>query len=405
MNPLSSARLALALRDTLAALRLDRIADPQDGGRALRHPPSLDLAVVAFVPGGEPVAANVLWSREHPQGLIAPLPERFGPQQGLHYLADQRDEALNSVLWAPRADWSARRFETLGGTPGAPRFVAPYPASLLKLMIAVGVARHCGPDGYARPWTFGGRQRTLRDWQFDMLAVSCNTSTSALVAWLHAQGLLGPQRHALHELFAELQLPTLRLAGTQADGGWGNAAGAGVGQIQMTAWDTVRLLWWLDPAAPRPPWLSADAPQLDPAHRAEILRGLGEQGLDIVLSAGVLAGLPGAAPGLPNRLQALWVQPDGSWRAGEYDFPGDFRPRLAEGSVHFAHKIGNTENYSSDAGIVRGIAPARRHYLIALLSNLGSRYAFHPLAAGPRQLAQLGAAVDALLAEHLESPA
>jgi hypothetical protein len=58
------------------------------------------------------------------------------------------------------------------------------------------------------------------------------------------------QPHALHRLFERLRLRTLRLADTTPRGGWRNADGAGVGHLQMTAWDSLRLLWWLDPEAP-----------------------------------------------------------------------------------------------------------------------------------------------------------
>jgi hypothetical protein len=61
--------------------------------------------------------------------------------------------------------------------------------------------------------------------------------------------------------------------------------------------------------------------------------------------------------------------------------------------VTFAHKTGNTDNYSADAGIVQGIAPARRHYLVALTSSLGRRYA-PPGGVAPWRLVALGKAVD-----------
>ena len=46
--------------------------------------------------------------------------------------------------------------------------------------------------------------------------------------------------NGLHGLLAASGLHTLRLANTKPDGGWLNRDGAGVGQLQMTAWDTVR---------------------------------------------------------------------------------------------------------------------------------------------------------------------
>jgi len=400
--------LAQALRAAVQALQLQGIADPQDGGRPLRHFPSLDLAVVGFAPGRTPIAANVLFSRTRPQGWLADLPADAGPVRGIQFLADVRNAEGVSIAWAPQSDWQALPATPLWGQ-GEP-LRAPYPASLLKLMLAVGLAWSCqqGWGHYDENWCFEGETRPLRDWQFDMLAVSCNRATCAAVAWLHACGAIrragdAEVHNELHALFGALALPTLRLANTQPDGGWGNAAGAGVGQIQMTAWDTVRLLWWLAPDAPPPPWLPAGAPCLQPALRDAVLRGLQAQGLDTILSSGSLAGLPGQPAGLPNRLNPRWLQPDGSWRAGDYHLPGDLRPLTLGGELGFAHKIGNTENYAADAGIVQGIAPARRHYLVAFLSNLGSRYAWHPLASGPRQLAQLGAAVDALMRERLES--
>lgn len=397
--PLTADTLAQALHAAVQAQALHRSADALRGGQALAQPPSLDLAVVAFRPDGSPVGANVLWSREHPDGHVATLPADFGPVQGIRFDADRQDADGNSMAWWPDTDWAALSWEPLWGD-GPVRFVAPYPASVLKLQVAVGVALQLDPADGARRWTHQGRERALRDWLFDMLAVSCNTSTSALVSWLHAHGALRADGDdALHRLWAALELPTLRLLGTQPDGGWGNAAGAGVGRIQMTAWDTVRLLWWLDPDAPPPPWLPPAAPRLPEPQRQTVLRGLREQGLDIVLSSGTLAGLPGWVEGIPAQVQAGWLQADGRWLADDREYPAATSPRTQ--TVRFAHKIGNTENYAADAGIVQSLALGGRHYLIALFSNLGQRYAPHPLAAGPWGLPALGAAIDAFLSEHL----
>ncbi|RVT87589.1 hypothetical protein [Inhella crocodyli] len=397
--PLTADTLARALRAAVQAQALHLSPDAMRGGQPMAHPPSVDLAVVAFPSGGPPVGANVLLSREHPEGHVAALPADFGPVQGLRFDADRQDADGNSIAWWPDTDWRTLPWEPLWGA-GPARFVAPYPASVLKLQVAVGVALVLPVNGWSQAWTHAGRERPLRDWLFDMLAVSCNTSTSALVAWLHAQGALRTDGHdALHRLWAALQLPTFRLKGTQPDGGWGNAAGAGVGRIQMTAWDTVRLMWWLDPDAPAAPWLSPDAPRLPEPHRQELLRGLRGQGLDIVLSSATLAGLPGWVEGIPAQVQPGWVQPDGRWRADDRDYPPAVRPRTEQ--VRFAHKIGNTENYAADAGIVQALQTGGRHYLIALFSNLGQRYAPHPRAAGPWGLPALGAAVDAFLTESL----
>lgn len=408
---MNAAELAQALREAVLAQDFGATPDPQDGGRPLGargHFPSLDLAVLVFPERGEPVAANVLFSREHPQGLVARLGTGFGPVQQLRYLADQRDAAGNSIAWRPEADWSRMDWQPLHGEAG-PRVVAPYPASLLKLMVLVGLAHLIdqGRAGWWQPWPYQGREQLVGDWAFQMTAYSSNEATSALVALLHASGAIrreaGRETHnELHQLFDRLGLPTLRLANTRPDGGWGNGAGSGVGQIQMTAWDTVRLLWWLDPQAPSPPWLGADAPRLSAESRGQVLHCLQEQALHEILSSAALGGVPGWVGGLPARLPSRWLQLDGTLQAGDLRYPGDLRRFTQGGQVWFAHKTGNTENYASDAGIVTGIAPQRRHYLIALLSNLGSRYAPHPDCATTWRLPALGAAIDALLARELE---
>ena len=165
----------------------------------------------------------------------------------------------------------------------------------------------------------------------------------------------------------------------------------------------MRLLWWLDPVAPRAPWLRADAPRLSPESRNQAMHALQDQALHQVLSSSALGGLPGWVPGLPARLPGRWLMPDGGLHAGGVSLPGDLRRFATGGEVWFAHKTGNTENYTSDAGIVRGILPRRRHYLIALLSNLGSRYAPHPDCATTWRIPALGAAIDARMAAWLAS--
>jgi hypothetical protein len=259
-------------------------------------------------------------------------------------------------------------------------------------------------QGHARwqqPWTWQGRSRPVQDWAFDMTVISCNDATSALVALLHAVGAIRREgdtevRNELHGLFAAQGLQALRLANTRPDGGWRNSDGAGVGQLQMTAWDTLRLLWLIDDTAPPPPWPRQDlAPLLSPASRAVVLHCLREQGLHEVLSSGVLAGVTGWVPGLPARLPERWLQADGSARlSDELHFPADLRPERARSTLEFAHKTGNTENYCSDAGIVRGLGRARRHYLIAMTSSLGRRYSPGEPCATTWRLPALGAAID-----------
>lgn len=382
---MSHDELAAALRQAVLAQDFGATPDPLEGGRPLRHFPSLDLALCAFPHGTAPVFANVLFSREHPQGLVAQIGADAGPVANVRFVADRRDAAGTSVLWQPGSDWAAiADWQPLTGS-GVHRFVAPYPASLLKLMVAVGVAL--------------GVERGHFDWPAQtveaMLVVSDNDATTTLIALLHRHGLLAP----LHQHLAACGLHGLRLDGTQPDGGWGNAAGAGVGRIQMTAWDTLRLLWLLDADAPPPPWLPAGAVLLGAPGRARLRGWLDAQALHEILSSTLLAGVPGWVPGLPAQLPARWVGADGSVETRGLRFPPDVRPANAAATLRFAHKTGATENYAADAGIVRGLAPARPrcHYLVALLSSLGSRYAPGAPCATTWRLPALGAAIDRLM--------
>lgn len=380
-------QLAQALLQAVLQQDFGSTADSMRQGAAVAHFPSIDLAVVGFPRGQSPIWANVLFSREHPQGLVAGIDARAGAVRDIHYLADQRDAELNSIAWFPDSDWQRLQWKTLAGS-GPRRVVAPYPASLLKVMVAVGVAL--------------GVDRGLFDWPArtveDMITVSDNDATTTLVALLHRHALIAP----LHERFKALGLHTLRLDGTQPDGGWGNGAGAGVGMIQMTAWDTARLFWLMDAEAPAAPWLPAGTTAISSASRDRLRGWLDGQALHEILSSTVLAGLPGWVPGLPALLPNHWVADDGSAHVAGHVYPPDVRRANARAEVRFAHKTGTTQNYGSNAGIVRGLPPRQRHYIVALLSNLGSRYAPSEDCATTWRLPALGAAIDRVMAEVLE---
>jgi len=283
-------------------------------------------------------------------------------------VADVVDAAGTSIAWQPGSDWQSISFQTLYGD-GPQRFVAPYPASVIKLMVVVGVARLVadGSTSWHERWTHGGQTRRVADWCEPMITLSSNEATSALVALLHDRGLIrreGPPgadrevHNGLHTLLAQQGLGTLRLANTRPSGGWGNRDGAGVGQLQMTAWDTLRLLWRLQPTPA--PWLpDGAAPLLPDSGREQVMAWLAAQQLNQVLSTSSLRHLP-------------------DWRAGI--------------AGPFAHKTGTTESYAADAGRVE--LPDGGHCLIALTSSLGSCCAPHPDAACDWRIAQLGAAVE-----------
>lgn len=368
---MNSPALAQALLQAVRDQRFELTADSMQGGAPVGVHPSIDLAVAGFPVNGAPVYANVLFSREHPQGLVADIAAAAGPVRNIRFVADQQDAEGNSIAWLPGSDWQQMHWLPLTGDCGE-QFVAPYPASLLKLMVLVGVARLVDADrsAWTQPLHYLSQTRPVGDWAFDMMTISCNTATSALVAHLHAVGALAADHNELHDLFESLGLYGLRLANTAADGGWGNAAGAGVGQLQMTAWDSLRLLWLIDDQAPPALWLPADRPPLLGASHAHVMHCLREQRLHEILSSSAITDMPGWVSGIP-------CGPDGD--------------------VSFAHKTGNTDNYSANAGIVHGIAPAQRHYLIAMTSNLGRRYAPPGELRAPWGLPALGAAVDGVV--------
>ena len=238
----ADAALAEGLLSAVRAQDFGATPDAERGGAAVAHFPSIDLALALYAPGAAPRYANVLFSREHPRGVVAPLGRDAGAVSGLRFDADLQDAQGVSIAWRPDADWASLPFERLAGD-GPLRFVAPYPASVLKLMVALGI-------GLARD------RGLIEAWPAalePMITVSDNAATTELVALLHRLDLIEP----LHAEFARCGLTTLRLRGTTAAGGWGNSDGSGVGRIQMTAWDTLRLLWLIDAETPQAPWLAS----------------------------------------------------------------------------------------------------------------------------------------------------
>ncbi len=397
---LTQEQLSAALIDAVKAQHFEATQDQQRAGAPIAHFPSIDLAVIAFDKAAAPVCANVLFSRDFPNGVRAQWNTNLGAINNIQYLADQTDQDFNSIAWAPDADWARMQWKVLAGS--GQRVVAPYPASLVKLMVLVGLGRciDAGAAGWDDTWPFDGQRRTLHDWADDMIVISSNDATTALVAFLHHAGLIkrgpdGEQHNGLNEVFAAYGLPTLRLTNTRADGSWRSSGGAGVGQLHMTAWDTARLLWLLDADAPPAPWLaSTQLPLLGTTSRKRARTILEQQGLHKVLSSTLLSGVPGWQPGIPATLPARWIKADGSALVDGELYPPDV---WVDSGVRFAHKTGTTENYLSDAGIVRG---PKRHYIIAMLSNLGSRFAAGPLCNTTWRVPALGAAIDKLIASQ-----
>lgn len=377
---LASTDLDAILSRALADARFDEVIDlgrdepstcavDRSCGRIARTP-SVDVAVIAFPPGCPPAFANALVSSETGGVKLA----RFDPARldvrGIRY------RKWDQAAWdgAPRRFTASDDLVPRPNDPadGAVDFVSPYPASNFKLLVAVKLLELVdrGVVLLERRFEHEGRERDVGAWLADMITWSDDDSTEALVRLLHELGYAS----TVDATFERLGLATLQMEDTSATTG----RGWHPGHIHMTAWDTARLLWLLDPDAPAPTWIAPDGAPVD-AHfltsesRQRLLALLGDQAFHAL------------------------------------DVPDHSRGGDATADVTFAHKTGLTLNFGSDAGIVRAVADrARRHYVIAFFSNLGHRYADADLVGGEgpcrdrgvcytRRIAELGGTIDAAI--------
>jgi beta-lactamase family protein len=379
----------MALEDgLLAAVRavgFDAVLDsgPDEARRSapvpVARPPHVDLAVIDLDAHGHPrAAANVLLSPGYQAGVAVPLDD---------------DLAATSVRfrrWGMPGD-------VVRGREGARlEFTAPYPASLFKLVVAFHVlaladrgvidldARYAyepvaGAD--EEPVTGGGPAvpgtQTNREWLDAMVCASNDRATCALLKQLHGLGEID----AMNAGMRALGLDTLQVNGTSPHHGgrWRP------GDIHMTAMDTARLLCRIARGA----------------GGATLYDLLADQGCNEALSTANWGLGDYPEPGIPQRVPERWIDPiDGSVTVDGKAFGRDVRPANAGAQVTFAHKTGLTYNFGSDAGIVRSLPGApQRHYVIALIANLGHRYGDgrEPSVRYTQKIAQLGRRVDELL--------
>ncbi len=358
----------------------------------IAHPPNVNVAVIQLDAAGRMVdRACVLLSRDYPDGLIVPLEKNSGAA-GVRFL--RWDIARSDGGTFSRAD--GHQLTTKGWTNNPPltgaddlvpgranapyQFMAPYPASLFKIMVAFHVMRMIDAGKISLDteyvYAIAGAQpepRKIRDWLEPMITVSDNHATSALLKMLHDQNEIAP----LNREFRDLNLGTLQINATSAADGLGWSPG----QIHMTAFDTARLFWIID-GGPGELWRGADgkpvtANLLSDASRAFLKKLLSEQGFNEVLSTANFPGAKNVRAGIPSRVADRWINPtNGIVVVDGENYGVDIRAANARAEVNFAHKTGLTFNYGSDAGIVTSL-PGRpfRHYIIAFLGNLGYRYA------------------------------
>jgi hypothetical protein len=411
--------LAEALLFALDEAGLDELVDagPEEGRcpggrgcpiplRRAQAPPWLDLAVIRLDEQGRAVEAGnvqVDWSAR--RGRLVLLDANLAASD------------VRFRRWSPeRADLGPRAPPFTEGEDLAPGrkaagrdFMAPYPASLFKLLIAFHVERRAAQGAIALSAEVpegpgaGAEWRTVDEWLERMVTESDNQATKALLRFLHLRG----EMELLNAGLAGLGLSTLRIDGTLPDDGSRWAPG----EIHATAMDMARLIW-LIAGGPGVLWWTPEGRAVvretlpEPA-RARLKRVLAYQGRHEILSTGSNCGA--VAAGIPAAVPAHFLDVEtGGEVVGETDYGRDVRPCNTAAEVRFLHKTGLTWNYAADAGLVEPLPgkPYRR-YVVALLSSAGTRWVDPERAAAPRhpcdeasicasqRLARIGAAIDA----------
>jgi hypothetical protein len=418
--------LAEALLAALEEARFDELRDagPLEGRcpgdadcpwplpRVAAAPP-LDLAVILLDASGRAVeAANVQLDAAAPGGRVVTL-DRNLAASGIRFRRwspERREAGAAAGPFSDADDLAPSRRH-------GPDFMAPYPASLFKLLVAFHVERRAAlglldlrrpvtevpaPPAPGEPPT-PPETRPLREWVERMVVESDNRATRAVVHHLHARG----EVEVLNRDLAALGLDTLRIDGSSPfDGGrWAP------GEIHATAMDVARLLW-LVAGGPGTLWRTPIGAPVTRAVLPEQARErlqmlLADQAFHEALSSGSRCG---AGPGgIPAQVPLRFVDPATGFEAvGDAAWRSDVRPCNEAAEVRFLHKTGLTWNFASDAGIVETLPgkPFRR-YVVALVSAAGTRFldpedagaARHPCEVQhgclTRKLAVLGAAIDA----------
>ncbi|HVF15122.1 MAG TPA: serine hydrolase [Acidimicrobiales bacterium] len=392
----------------------------------VRYMPNVDVSVIELDNNGQALrTANVLLSRDYPDGVIAPIDRAGGPAgsygvSGVRWRAwdidrynggtfSQTDGTQLTVKgWSDNPPLTAAD-DIVPGRASAPlEFMAPYPASLFKIVVAFRIMRlvdagHLSlktkysydttsdplppaaargeeersdkpPHGgktTPRPTPKDRETRTIRDWMDPMITVSDNHSTRALLKLLHDRNDIP----AMHAELAGMGLGTLQINGTLPASGRNWQPGL----IHMTSMDTARLLWLIEGGTgtlwARPDGSPVLASMLTTGSRGYLKSLLDDQAFHEVLSTGSLCNAPNVEPGIPALVPSRWINPDGTESGGGYHYGYDVRPCNAAAEVAFGHKTGLTFNYGTDAGIVRSLPgkPDRR-YVISFNSSLGYRY-------------------------------
>ncbi len=354
-----------------------------DAGAVSAHTPNVDVAVIELdADGNIRDRANILVSRDYPDGVVAPI---------------DRHLSSSSVRWLR---WEQGRFDGSGygsgsdivpGREDAPlRYMASYPASLLKSMAAFGLVflSDHGVIDVNSNYTYNGVTKSITTWTEEMIQYSNNTSSQAMIKMLHEvqyEGVSGIRY--LNDELQRLGMKSLQLEGTSAStgGGWSN------GGVNMTSFDTAKLDLLLDGGNGGVLWTNPDGSEVT----ADVLSDEGRDWLlDIwsgtayhwMLDTGNFCNWTTPytgdrqypAMGIPAVVPESTLNPDGTSKiqwAGSPFATIDIRPCNDQAEVTFFNKYGLTYNAGSDAGIVKNLPDKPfRHYIVSVMTNIGYRY-------------------------------
>lgn len=406
-NARLSAGLLRALNEQAYADVIDLTPPSAAGPQRIHQTPNVDAAVIELDDAGRPrAAAQVLLSPQYPRGVIVPLDANMSTTQVRWRWWDDTEWDVNQGR-GTRDVLPGRETATID-------FTSPYPASVLKLMVGFGVLRMVDQklvsldEDYAyrpvttRPACGGAATKPIRQFFDEMITVSRNESTCALIKLIHDRGRMDE----LNRTFADLGMPTLKLTGTSPDngGGWLGS--------NMSAIDTAKLLLVVNGGAgtlwSAPGGRRVTKNVLSGPARQFFLRTLRDQGHNEMLSTTNWCGRPYPAAGIPQLTPTRWIDPrDGSMNVAGAVYDRDVRPCNDTAEVTFAHKTGWVDTTGSDAGIVHSLpGKAKRNYVVAVFSNVGTDYVDAHRPADPpgvfpvlytEKHATLGAAIDGLI--------
>ncbi|MSU33188.1 MAG: hypothetical protein EXS25_11170 [Pedosphaera sp.] len=202
--------------------------------KPIAHVPNVDVAVIQLDPKGKVVVcANVLLSRDYPEGLIVPVSLDRGAASVRFRrwdIARWNGGVFNpgelmpvtTKGWTNHPPLKENEDIVPGRTNVSFQFMAPYPASLFKLLVAFQVMRmvDSGSLTLKTAYTFSipnqaAQTRSVWAWLDPIITESDNRATQALLQLLHRHSRI----ETLNREYDELGLQTLQINGTRSEDG------------------------------------------------------------------------------------------------------------------------------------------------------------------------------------------